>query len=158
MNDFRVSQKIRLVGDDKWHNYVDAKVGDQIEIQTQYKNVSSFGVIHENVAMKAVLPKNLRYIPGSSLIFTTQWPKGKPLERDTIAGSGIFIGTYAGNTNAYIRFLVEVVDENLTNGVTGLTNWVQAGVGQVTLQDYATIRIYKNCEKPTDADADSLET
>ena len=149
MNDFLVSQRVRLVGDPKWHNYVDAKIGDQIEVQTQYKNTSTEDITHEHVAMRAVLPKNLRYVPGSSRIFTAKWKTGKVFDKDTIAENGIGIGTYSRNANAYVRFTVEVFDENLADGVTGLVNWVQASVDGVTLQDYASIRVYKNCEMPT---------
>lgn len=152
MNDFLVSQRVRLVGDPKWHNYVDAKIGDQIEVQTQYKNTSTEDITHEHVAMRAVLPKNLRCVPGSSKIFTAEWKTGKAFDKDTIVESGIGIGTYARNANAYVRFTVEVVDENLTDGVTGLVNWVQASVDGVTLQDHASIRVYKNCAKPTATD------
>ena len=152
MNDFRVTQKIRLVGDKKWHNYVDVEIGDHIEIQTQYKNVSSPGIVHKNVAMKAILPRNLRYVPGSGLIFTAKWPEGKPLERDTIAEGGVGIGTYSRNANAYVRFEAEVIDEALADGVTGLVSWVQVRVDRVTLQDHASIRVCKNCERPTDSE------
>lgn len=146
--DFRISQKVRLAGDDTWHNYVDAKVGDKIEIQTQYKNTDFRNNTHTNVAMKAVLPKNLKYISGSTLLFTTATPNGLKKE-DGIAGNGIYIGTYGKNSNAYVRFTAEVVDENLACGTTGLVNWVQGGVGDVTIQDFATIRVAKTCEGQT---------
>jgi len=140
--DFLVTQKVRLVGDNTWHNYVDAKVGDKIEIQTQYKNTDFRNNTHENVAMKAVLPKNLKYVSGSTLLFTTQTPNGLKKE-DGIAGNGIYIGTYGKDSNAYVRFTAEVVDENLVCGTTGLVNWVQASVDGVTLQDYVTILVTK---------------
>ncbi len=159
--DFRVSQKVRILGDNTWHNYVDAKVGDKIEIQTQYKNTDFRNNTHENVAMKAKLPKNLKYVSGSTLLFTTQTPNGLKKE-DGIAGNGIYIGTYGKDSNAYVRFTAEVVDENLVCGTTGLVNWVQAGVGQVTLQDFATIRVAKDgCtqpDEPTDDPTDDPET
>ncbi len=143
--DFRVSQKVRILGDNTWHNYVDAKVGDKIEIQTQYKNTDFRNNTHENVAMKTVLPKNLKYVSGSTLLFTTATPNGLKKE-DGIAGNGIYIGTYGKNSNAYVRFTAEVVDENLACGTTGLMNWVQGGVNGVTIQDFATIRVSKTCE------------
>lgn len=141
--DFRVSQKVRLVGDDAWHNYVDTKVGDKIEFQTQYQNTDFRDNTHENVTMKAILPKNLKYVPGSTILFTAATPDGAQIEQDTIVEGGISIGTYGKDANAYVRFTVEVVDENLANGTTGLVNWVQASVGQVTLQDFVTVRVYK---------------
>jgi len=139
---FRVSQKVRLAGDTAWYNYVDAKIGDRLEFQTQYFNTDFFGNTHENVAMRAILPSNLRYVQGSTLLFTTATPNG--LKRDDgIAGSGIYIGTYGKNSNAYVRFTAEVVDENLACDTTGLVNWVQACVNGVTLQDFTTVRVSK---------------
>lgn len=141
--DFRVSQKVRLVGDDTWHNYVDAQIGDRLEFQTLYQNTDFRDNTHENVTMKAILPKNLKYVSGSTILFTAATPDGAQIEQDTIVEGGISIGTYGKDANAYVRFTVEVVDENLADGTTGLVNWVQASVGQVTLQDFATVRVYK---------------
>lgn len=138
--DFTVSQKIRVASDTEWHNYVDAEVGDELEIQFEYRNTSENE--HVNVAVRDILPANLGYIPGSTTLYTTQTSTGLKKE-DGIAGDGIYIGTYGSNSNAWIRFRVRVVDINLANGVTGLVNWSQAGVNGVTLQDYATVRVSK---------------
>lgn len=88
--EFTVSQKIRITGDTEWHNYVDAKVGDELEIQFEYRNTSENE--HVNVAVRDILPTNLEYIPGSTTIYTTQAPAGLKKE-DGIAGNGIYIGT-----------------------------------------------------------------
>lgn len=141
--DFSVTQKVRLVGDTEWHNYVDAKVGDKIEFQTQYKNTDLRGNTHTNVAMRAILPSNLRYVQGSSKIYTVKCPDGLTFDQDTLVENGIYIGSYGVNSNAYVRFTAEVVDENLADGITGLVNWVQVSVDGVTLQDYSTIRVAK---------------
>lgn len=136
--EFTVSQKIRIAGDTEWHNYVDAEVGDELEIQFEYRNTSANE--HVNVAVRDILPTNLEYIPGSTTIYTTQTPTGLKKE-DGIVGNGIYIGTYGSNSNAYVRFRVRVVDINLADGVTGLVNWSQACVNDVTLQDFATVRV-----------------
>ena len=136
--DFTVSQKIRVAGDTEWHNYVDAKVGDELEIQFEYRNTSEHE--HVNVAVRDILPANLGYIPGSTTLYTTQTSTGLKKE-DGIAGDGIYIGTYGSGSNACIRFRVRVVDINLADGVTGLVNWSQACVNGVTLQDFATVRV-----------------
>lgn len=141
--DFRVSQKVRLVGETVWHNYVDAKVGDRLEFQTEYKNTDFRNNTHEDVAMRAILPKNLKYIAGSTIRFTAAMPNGVQIKQDTIVEGGIGIGTYGKGANAYVRFTAEVVDENLVIGATGLVNWVQASVNGITLQDFATVRVTK---------------
>ena len=138
--EFTVSQKIRITGDTEWHNYVDAKIGDELEIQFEYRNTSENE--HVNVAVRNILPTNLEYIHGSTTIYTTQTPTGLKKE-DGIAGNGIYIGTYGSNSNAWVRFRVRVVDVNLADRVTGLVNWSQVSVNGVTLQDYATARVTK---------------
>lgn len=139
--DFLVSQKIRVVGDTKWHNYVDAKVGDELEIQFEYRNTSEEE--HVNVAVRDVLPSNLEYVTGSTTLYTTQCPEGASIDQDDIIASGIYIGTYGSNSNAYLRFRVRIIDTNLVDGWSGLVNWSQACVNGVTLQDFATVRVEK---------------
>ena len=41
----------------------------------------------------------------------------------------------------------EVVDENLACGDNTLINWAQAGVGQKTIQDSASVKLNKYCEE-----------
>lgn len=65
------------------------------------------------------------------------------MDQNDLVASGIGIGTYGPNANAYIRFRVRVVDVNLADGVTGLVNWSQVSANGVTLQDYATVRVTK---------------
>lgn len=139
--DFSVTQKIRIAGDTEWHNYVDAKVGDELEIQFEYRNTSEEE--HVNVAVKDILPANLEYVAGSTTLYTVKTPEGAPRDQDGLVENGIYIGTYGSGSNAYIRFRVRVVDTNLADGVTGLVNWSQACVNGVTLQDFATVRVTK---------------
>ncbi len=140
-SDFRVSQKIRLAGDTEWHNFVDAKVGDELEIQFEYRNTGEN--THSDVAVRDVLPSNLEYVAGSTILYTARCPDGVPIDQDELVADGIGIGSYGAGSNAYIRFTVRVVDENLADGVTGLVNWSQACVDGVTLQDFATVRVSK---------------
>lgn len=139
--DFSVTQKIRIAGDTEWHNYVDAKVGDELEIQFEYRNISE--AEHVNVAVKDILPTNLEYIAGSTTLYTVKTPEGASKGQDGLVGNGIYIGTYGSGSNAYIRFRVRVIDTNLADGVTSLVNWSQACVNGVTLQDFATVRVTK---------------
>lgn len=141
--DFRVTQQIRLKGDTEWHNYVDAEVGDEIEIQFQYQNTDRRENTHENVSVRDVLPSNLEYVPGSTVLYNAKSPDGVPIDQDDITTNGIYIGSYEIGANAYIRFTARVVDTNLADGITGLVNWSQACVNDITIQDYATVRVHK---------------
>lgn len=141
--DFRISQHIRLKGDTEWHNYVDAEVGDEIEIQFQYQNTDRRENTHENVSVRDVLPSNLEYVAGSTILYNAKSPDGVSIDQDDITANGIYIGSYEIGANAYIRFTVRVVDTNLADGITGLVNWSQACVNDITLQDFATVRVHK---------------
>ena len=141
--DFRVTQHIRLKGDTEWHNYVDAEVGDEIEIQFQYQNIDRRENTHENVSVRDILPSNMEYVPGSTILYNAKSPDGVLIDQDDITTNGIYIGSYEIGANAYIRFTARIVDTNLADGITGLVNWSQACVNGITLQDYATVRVHK---------------
>jgi len=144
--EYTVDKKVRLAGsDDKtWKESVDAKVGDKVEFRIGYRNTSDKK--QDNVAIKDILPSNLKYIEGSSIIKNSSHPNGAYILNDALVANGIRIGNYNGNGNAYIYFTAEVVDENLACGDNTLINWAQAGVGQKTIQDSASVKLNKVCE------------
>lgn len=142
--DYMVDKKVRLEGEKDWKDTVDAKVGDKVEFQIQYKNQSKDSR-HTNVVIKDILPKNLRYVPGTTKLFNTNFKDGATVVEDTVATTGINIGNYAANGTGFVRFTAEVVDNSLACGANTLVNWAQAGVGQKTIQDYATVSTTKVC-------------
>lgn len=68
---FVVMQKIRLAGTKEWFASVDAKIGDIVDIQIQYKNICE--VLQENVMIRDVLPSNLVYIPETTKIYNVTY-------------------------------------------------------------------------------------
>ncbi len=148
--DYTVQTKVRLAGTTEWQTQVAANVGDKVEIQTQYRNTSKSNETQNNVMIKSALPSNLKYVAGTTKIYNAKYD-GAKIDQDTIATTGINIGNYTPNSNAYVRYTAEVVDENLACGSNTLVNWVKAGVGEITLQDYAAVVVNKTCEnKPND--------
>lgn len=143
---FTVEQKVRLAGGSKedWADTVDAKVGDKVEFRILYTNTSSEE--QQNVAIKDILPENLEYVAGSSVIKNSNHPDGTKIDQDSLVENGIRIGSYGAGVNAYIYFTAEVVDEDLEQGLNVLTNWSQAGVGDVTIQDSAEVRIQNDAK------------
>ena len=138
---YTIENQVRLVGGDKtWGNNVDAKIGDVVEFRVAYKNNSKSDQM--NVGIRDILPKGLRYIEGSTLIVNAGYPDGGHVEQDDIITTGINIGGYTPGSNAFVRFRAEVVDEGLADeDATRLVNWAQGGVGQIVIQDYATVRV-----------------
>lgn len=148
-NEFTVTTQARILGstDKTWRNTLDAKIGDKVEFQIAYTNTSLD--THNNVVIRDILPANLEYINGSTMLYNSNDPKGTRIIDDTITTeAGINIGHYAPGANAYIRFTAEVTDQTLGYGYTTLVNWAQANAGntddtRVVLQDYNKVNTYK---------------
>lgn len=141
--DYSIEQKVRLAGTTEWKTSVDAKVGDKVEFQVQYKNTSNDAITHRDVTIKDILPKNMQYVKGTTKLFNSNHPNGMNILSDTITDYGINIGHYDKGANAYVRFTAEVVDKSLQCGSNTLVNWTQGSVGKVTLQDYACVVVQK---------------
>ena len=139
--DYKVEQKVRLVGDTNWHDKIEVKVGDKVEYQIMYHNTSK--ETQSNVMIKDILPNNAKYIDGSTRLYNTNHPNGAIVNQDKVATTGINIGTYLAGANAYVRFTAEIVDKNLQAGSNTLVNWSQAGVGQKVIQDYTSVHLTK---------------
>lgn len=142
--EFTVETKVRLADseNDTWQDTVEAKVGDKVEFQIQYKNISDY--TQEGVAMKDVLPSNLRYIEGSAKIYNVVYPDGATFTEDALVTTGVKIGSYTAGSNAIIRFTAEIVNDDLARGSNALYNWGQVGVGNTVIQDYATVMVYND--------------
>ncbi len=135
--DFAVIQKVRLAGDSKWRDYVEASLGDVIEVQIEYQNTGK--TTHSNVMMRSVLPANLVYVPETTLLYNGSLSEGVSPDPDSLTTNGINIGNYEPQANAFVRFSAKVVDVNLATGSNTLVNWVRVTVDNVTLQDYASV-------------------
>lgn len=150
--EFTVEKKVRIVGDaDKtWKSAVNANIGDTVEYQIQYKNTSN--ETHYHVAIRDILPANMKYIAGSTQLYNTDYPKGISIDQDNLVENGILIGNYAAGANAFIRFRAEVVNNSLACGSNALVNWgqAQAGADQIILQDKATVYTVRVCENTPD--------
>lgn len=142
-SDFRIEQTMRKVGTKDWSANVNAQVGDVLEIQGTYTNISDES--QRGVMIRSVLPRNFEYIPGSTVLYNTNHMQGLAIAQDDIVTNGINIGNYGAKGNAFVRFKVKVVDNSLQCGGNVLVNWLQAGLGNKTIQDYATASLTKTC-------------
>lgn len=138
---YTVNTEVRIAGDtDKtWKESVDAKIGDKVEFLIEYRNTSTKTQNH--VIVGDILPDNLKYIEGSTKIYNGSHPNGATVERDSIIDDGLIIGSYETNSNAYIRFTAEVVDETFTCGLFTLRNWGRVSVGLNLIQDSADVNV-----------------
>lgn len=143
-DDFLVEKKVRKEGDKDWVEKVTANVGDVVQYQIQYRNLSN--ATTTGVMAKDVLPSNMQYISGSTIGFNSAHPNGIALD-DGITTTGINIGGYTPNSNGYVRFSARVIDENLTCGLNTLTNWAQITSNGDVRQDSALVSVTKECEE-----------
>ena len=149
-NSYKVEKTVRKIGDtDKtFKDTVDANIGDTVEYQIYFKNTTGQHV--DNVMIKDVLPNNMELVKGTTKLYNTTNPQGTVDTSDAIATTGINIGGYDNEGDAYIRFRAKVVDKSMVCGTNKLVNWGQAGIGQTTLQDNAFVMVKKteNCDNP----------
>lgn len=141
---FLVEKTVRMDGTKEWTESVTAKVGDIVNYQIHYRNLGTESSV--NVMVKDVLPNNMEYVKGSTVLYNATNPNGIARD-DTITTTGVNIGGYAVNGDGYVRFSAKVVDKNLACGANVLTNWGQVGVngGNNTKQDSAVVNVSKTC-------------
>ena len=139
--EFSAETKVRLADDEDktWQDTVKAKVGDKVEFQFQYLNTSKYN--QAGVVVRDLLPSNLRYVEGSTIVYNGNHPNGVKLDTDDVINGGVNIGSYDGNANAYIRITAEVVDDNLACGANTLINWAQVRVGDTVVKNHAEVHV-----------------
>lgn len=147
--EFTLEKQVRLKDseDKTWQDSLNVQVGDLVEYEIAYQNTSE--VSQANVIIRDVLPANLEYVPGSTILYNSTYPNGLVGDTDEIVNNGVNIGTYSAGANAFIRFTAKVVDENLACGSNTLVNWGRATVNETVLQDHAEVVLNKVCEEPT---------
>lgn len=146
----KLSKVVRIKGTKDWSESVDAKVGDEVEYQIEYKNLSAEQV--DNVMIRDVLPDNMEYVAGSTVLYNANHQSGIALSSDNVTTSGINIGSYAPRGNAYVRFTAKVVSENLKCGDNQLVNWASATVNGEVFKDDASVMVERDdllCHKPS---------
>ncbi len=148
--DAKISKTVRIKGTNEWKESVDAKIGDEVEFQIEYINTGSTEA--KNVKITDTLPTNLEYVANTTYLYNSNNKDGKLLSENTITTSGINIGDYKANGNAYVRFTAKVVDKNIACGKNNdLVNWASATIDSKVVKDDAKVVTTKTCPvDPTD--------
>lgn len=144
----KLSKTVRLKGTKEWKESVDAKIGDEVEYQIEYKNLTSDTV--ENVMIRDILPKNMEYVADSTYLYNANYQSGVKVVENTVTTTGINIGSYTTKGNAYVRFTAKVVDNSLACGNNQLVNWANVTVNsEVAGKDDASVMVKMECpEQP----------
>lgn len=144
----KLSKTVRLKGTKGWNESVEAKVGDEVEYQIEYQNLSADQV--DNVMIRDILPDGMEYVKGSTVLYNSNYQSGVKVVEDTVTTSGINIGSYAARGNAYVRFTAKVVSKDIACGKSQLVNWASATVNSVVFKDDASVFAENNdasCKK-----------
>ena len=157
----KVSKQVRLKGTTTWSESVEAKVGDEVEYQIEYVNLLSEEI--KNVMIRDVLPSNVEYVQNSTYLYNSNYQSGVLLKDNTVATTGINIGDYKANGNAYVRFTGKVVDNSMTCGKNQLVNWASATVSgsaikNAVYKDDASVFVDKNDDSCKDKPVDPTPT
>ena len=135
-------------GEKSWVETANAKSGDTVQFQIHAKNTGSAGI--QNLVIRDILPKGLNYVAGSTKLYNTSNPKGLKVSDNVTQNSGINIGSYQPNGDAYVRFDATVSAENSLPvcGDNTLTNIAQASDQKIVKNDTASVKVTKKCETP----------
>lgn len=142
----KLSLQGRLKGTTEWEEAVYANIGDEIEYQIEYVNLLSDAV--SNVIIRDVLPSNVEYVEGSTVLYNSSHKEGIVLVSDSITTNGINIGDYKPRGNAFIRFTGRVIDKSLAVGYNQLVNWasvtIYKGDEVLLYKDDASVMVKRN--------------
>ncbi|MBR2710661.1 DUF11 domain-containing protein [Candidatus Saccharibacteria bacterium] len=141
----KLSKTVRLKGTKTWGEMVDAKVGDEVEYQIEYVNLAADTV--DNVMIRDILPNNMEYVADSTYLYNSNYQSGVKVVENTVTTSGINIGSYAAQGNAYVRFTAKVINKDLVCGNNQLVNWASATVNSAVFKDDASVMVAQseNC-------------
>ena len=132
----KLATTVRIKGTKDWSESVNAKVGDEVEYQIEYKNLSDEAV--KNVMIRDILPTNMEYVAGSTMLYNTNYKNGVKVVEDTVVTSGINIGGGNPRGNAFVRFTAKVVNKNLACK-SQLVTWASATVNGKVFKDDASV-------------------
>ena len=141
----KLAKTVRIKGAKGWNESVEAKIGDEVEFQIEYVNLTSAQV--DNVMIRDVLPKNLEYVKDSTVLYNSNYQNGTKVVENTLTTSGINIGSYGVNGNAYVRFTAKVVNKSLACGNNQLVNWASSTVNSKVTKDDASVMVKRDDAK-----------
>ena len=141
----KLAKTVRIKGAKGWNESVEAKIGDEVEFQIEYVNLTSEQV--NNVMIRDVLPTNLEYVKDSTVLYNSNYQNGTKVVENTLTTSGINIGSYGVNGNAYVRFTAKVVNKSLACGNNQLVNWASSTVNSKVTKDDASVMVKRDDAK-----------
>ncbi len=155
---FTVEKKVRLHGTAAWSKSVTANPGQQVDYQIGYDNVGTNA--QQNVLVKDQLPAGVVYNQNTTTLKNGTNPNGDGLKltsNELVTNTGVNIGNYNANTNAYVRFTATLPgnDQLPVCGMNTLVNTATIYTANGSKSDTANVNVNKTNCVPT---ATSLPT
>jgi len=142
---FKVTKQVRKDGTSGWHNSVNVKNGDTVDYLLGYQNTS--GEEQDNVWFQDTLPKGISYVSGSTQLTNSSNTKPLTLSDNLTKSTGVNVGNYVNNANAYVQFKAKVSDKTLACGSNTLVNKVRVTVNNDQYKEAtANVVVNKVCE------------
>ena len=154
-SDFSIEKTVRMNGiaDKTFRESVNAKAGDKVDYQIYFKNTGATKL--NPVTIKDALPAGMKYVAGSTTVYTTAGTETAP---DAITTNGVNIGGFASNGDAYLRFTAEVLanDKLPLCGPNTLKNVAKAITPAGEKEDSANVVVTKECAPEVKYTCDAL--
>lgn len=134
-----VSQRVRIVSNKRktWHERIQAKVGDRIEIEVSYSNYSSDTI--ENLIITTDIPECFRFIKDSATTDGARRLDCALMKKGDLTILRIALGECKPGTAVSVHYIMEVINKNLPDGQDGLCNWVQVSTDSNVQYAYTEI-------------------
>lgn len=102
--------QVQIDGALEWSEAVTGVNGDTVNYRIEVKNIGDLAL--ENVMVRAIIPSSLHYMNGSTKVYNANNMNGITVSDNIVTDSGINIGDYARDSNAWIIFSAQVAVEN----------------------------------------------
>lgn len=140
-----------------WVEKYAAQPGEVVDYIVRYKNTGA--MTQQNVVVKDTLPAGMTYVAGSTVVANSNYPSGLAVA-DGVTTTGINIGAYTPNANAWVRFSAKVAanDALITCGPNTLRNVATVETGAGNKSDNADVTVTKTCAVVKDITVCELAT
>lgn len=139
--DFTVNKQVSKIQSDgkyTWGENATIKTGETVAYQIRFANTGNTQL--DNVVLRDLLPKDMKIVPGSTLVKYGSDPTVKPAGNDSIvANGGLNVGSYSVGSGAVLMFKATLDATGATCGK--LTNTAEARVNGMVTTDIADVTV-----------------
>jgi len=144
---FNMNKYVSKHGANQWVKDYAAQPGETVDYLVQYRNTGE--VQQDNVIFQDTLPAGESYVAGSAILGNSANPNGIKTN-DGITTTGLNVGSYAPNGNAWFIFSAKVADNDHlpTCGPNKIHNVASVETDYGKKTDSADVDVTKTCKPP----------